>query len=78
MLKPSMQHIDSLVRAQTALLKGYDTSCPAVARRQFDDDLLNLEAIKKLIMQMIYEPGLPFTNIEVPGGPHRGPENPES
>ncbi len=65
MTKMTLKYLDTLTRAETNVLQSMSPKNSSHVRRELDDDLIRLAALKRFVLQTIYEPGLPVTNIDL-------------
>lgn len=60
MIKITLKHYDSIVRAETALFEKFDPKASALVRHEFDNDSVRIHELKALILHIIYNPDLPY------------------
>lgn len=80
MKKLTLKYVDTLSRAETDVLQHMSPTPSNPVRQQLDADLVRLNVLKNLVLRIMYEPGLPLTNLdldmELPIGPANNDTNP--
>lgn len=65
MLKLTIDHVASVTLAQRCIISGIVPNMSPRHRQELEDDLERLKDVKKFILDLIYNPGLPL-QIENP------------
>lgn len=61
MKRLTLEHVDSLSRGEQSLMSGITASMSSRHRQSIENDIERLSEVKRYILTVMYQPGLPFT-----------------